>query len=171
MSEAVVTERFPGWREAARRFMDGGPGTFLSDAELSTIFREPVGARDYAFQLMELGEHIRRNGHGLVRDRELRGYRLATDAEKVEVLATRELRVVSRALQRQRVYLTNTDAENLSSEQLRKRDHMLTSGGLIAAMASKARLGLRPPEQKKIEDKPGTEAPKDSSDDGNDSDT
>ena len=146
-----VVEKFPGWREAARRFMDGGPGFFISDEELAQIFREDVGSDGFRMQRMDLGIHLRRcGGQGLIRDREKRGYRLATDAEKVEILGMRELHAAAGALCRQRTYLSGVDVTQISSEQQRKRDHLLLNGAAIATMVERTRTALEPVSQGKL---------------------
>lgn len=140
----TVRQLYPGYKEIARRFLAGGPGTFIADEDMAKVFGGPPGSKVWNVQRMLLGDHLRNRcgGEGLVRDKERKGFRLATDEEKVNHLAVRELGNVVRALDRQRTYLVGADPAALSSEATRQRDHMLTTGGVLQAMVMRAQAKL-----------------------------
>ena len=147
MEETVDTETrlHPIWRELGEYIEEHSEGWEIMDSEIAARLEVERSSQMYGLLLMRCKQYLLdRYGVVLTRVRDedsaARGYRIATDAEKVEIHGQRKWRSMKAALAGQVRVLASVDTTKITPEQATSRDRQLMRAGMVQAV-----LRQRPP--------------------------
>lgn len=134
--ETMTTKLYPDYKQAAEE-ISTGENVFYSDNDLSDMLNEAVGTDQFRFAIMKLNSYlldaymidfIRSENEA-----QGKGYKIATDEERIEITAKRLSRKVWSTTGKQRKVLDTVDRAVLPDVIKGAYDrHMIRSGLLIS---------------------------------------
>ena len=133
----------PAYKEAAKEIAESEKDFFSWD-EIAAMLDTPKDTIQFQIQRMQLKSHALDEFEidliATANEHKGRGYKKATDEEKVVVTAPRLDRRIRNATRKQRKVLTTVEPSLLSEKILAKFNRHIVKNGLMIAFLHKARL-------------------------------
>lgn len=134
-----MTRLHPGWKEAVARISPHEPGWFVSDAQLEAWFEKTKGTDPFNLDLLQAKNALLWKDHIHLKRTEqdgIKGYRIATDQEKVDGYVEELQRRTKSLIQRQAHVINGVDPDQLDEDGVRKHEHQVRRSGLQLAFHS-----------------------------------
>lgn len=132
---------YPNWKEAVKIITESDETIFYSDEDISELLDEPISSDKYRFNLMHLKSYLLyEKGIDFIRSEsptQGKGYKIATDSEKVNITMDRLHRRIRNAAARCSEVISITDPVQITDTEKKLLDHHSGRNGMLLAFLHK----------------------------------
>ena len=137
------TKLYPDYKQAAYD-IDAGGKIFYSDVELAQMLSVEIGTDEFRFAIMNLNKYLLDEYNiDFIRaknETKGKGYKIATDQERVDITTERLSRRFKFAVAKQRKVLNTVDRSALPDDTKIKYDRYAVKNGLLISFLNKTPL-------------------------------